>query len=163
MSEDLPLVERLDRMERVIAALADNVIEKQREEEKHSQKGQTVQDLFIADFLQDHDEQGGNETVEIFEFMRNNAIPMTDNQVRSFLLLNEFGLSDLADFTYNARRSTVPVSYYYKMMDKLTLADRIKGNAKLSHLLKANANPANTALNPKELQAQGMSRKEIDR
>ncbi|MOA69346.1 hypothetical protein D3C78_1974790 [compost metagenome] len=37
-----------------------------------------------------------------------------------------------------------PTSKLFKLIDKLTLADRIKGNAKLSNLLKANANPANS-------------------
>lgn len=123
----------------------------------------TVQDLFIGDFLHIADDTGASETVELMSFFRDNAIPLTDQQVKGILLLHENGLSDIADLAYNARRTVTPSSQFFKLLDKLTLADRIKGNAKLSHLLKANANPANGALSPKELQAQGMKRSEIDR
>lgn len=122
----------------------------------------SVQDILIQDLLETDDNKT-NETIELMSFMRDSGVPLTKDQLQGFLLLNEMELGDLANYTYNARRLVTPNSLFFKILDKLTLADRIKGNAKLSHLLKANANPATTAVKPDELQAKGMSRKEIDR
>lgn len=123
---------------------------------------ETVQDIMIQDLLQ-VDEGQTNETLELMNFVRDAGTPMTKDQLEAFMLLEENGLGDIANYVYNARRTVTPVSLFYKLLDKLTLADRIKGNAKLSHLLKANANPANGALNPNDAQAKGMSLKEIDK
>lgn len=125
-------------------------------------KMESVQDILIQDLLQTS-ESKSNETIELFNFMKESGTPLTQAQIESFMLLREYGLDDIADFAYNARRSVTPASLFFKILDKLTMADRIKGNAKLSHLFKANANPANGALRPEEVQAQGMSRREIDR
>lgn len=123
----------------------------------------TVQDLFIADLLQIDDDNGVNETVELMEFMRKNATPLTKEQIQSFLLLREMGLEDIANYTNAVRAMTVKPTVYYEMMNKLTMADKIKGNAKLSHLLKANANPVNTALKPEDVKAKPLRKDEIDR
>lgn len=124
----------------------------------------TVQDLLIGDLLHVPElDEGKNETVEILEFMRDYSVSLTESQLAAFLMLEENGLTDIANMAYNARKLVTPKRTYFDLVSKLTLADRIKGNAKLSHLLKANANPAASALSPKDLQAQGMSRKEIDR
>lgn len=122
---------------------------------------ETVQDIMIQDLLQ-VDEGQTNETLELMNFVRDAGTPMTKDQLEAFMLLEENGLGDIANYVYNARRTVTPVSLFYKLLDKLTLADRIKGNAKLSHLLKANANPANGALKPEDVQAKGMSKREID-
>lgn len=123
---------------------------------------ETVQDIMIEDLLQTNQEST-NETLDLMHFVRESGTPLTKDQLQGFMLLEENGLGDIANYVYNARRSVTPVSLFFKLLDKLTLADRIKGNAKLSHLLKASANPANAALNPNDLQAKGMSTKEIDR
>ena len=123
----------------------------------------TVQDLLIGDLLHIADDAGKNETVEILEFMRDYSVPLTENQFVAMLMLQENDLTDIANFAYNGRRLVAPKRTYFDLISKLTLADRIRGNAKLSHLLKANANPANGALSAKDLQAQGMSKKEIDK
>lgn len=121
-----------------------------------------VQDFLINDLLEiDTGDQQKNETVELMEFVRDNSVAMSQNQVQAFFLLKENGLTDIADFVYNARRTVTPYRRFLEILNKLTLADRIKGNAKLSHLLKASANPAGDALKPKDVQAQGMSKKEI--
>jgi len=122
---------------------------------------ETVQDIMIEDLLQTAEEKS-NETLDLMNFMRSSGTPLTKEQLQGFMLLEENGLGDIANYVYNARRLVTPVSLYYKILDKLTLADRIKGNAKLSHLLKASANPAN-GLKPEDAQAKGMSTKEIDR
>lgn len=123
---------------------------------------ETVQDILISDLLQT-EEVGSNETLDMMGFLRESGTPLTKEQVESFFLLKECGLDDIANYAYNARRTVTPVSLFFKLLDKLTLADRIKGNAKLSHLLKANANPANGALKPEDMQAKGMSSREIDK
>ena len=124
----------------------------------------TVQDLLTGDLLQVvEDDAGKNETVEVLEFMRDNSVPLTENQFIGLLMLQENGLTDVANLAFNGRRLVAPKRTYFDLISKLTLADRIRGNARLSHLLKANANPANGALSAKDLQPQAMSRKEIDR
>lgn len=121
----------------------------------------TAQEILTSELLED-DEQGSNETLELFKFMRDNSTKLSDSQVQAMLLLNENGLSDISSYMMESKRTVTPVTIYYKILDKLTMADRIKGNAKLSHLMKASANPAE-GIKSQDLQAQGMSRREIDK
>jgi hypothetical protein len=100
----------------------------------------TVQEIMIEDLLETSDD---NEMIQVLDFMRKNGVPLTQNQAIGSFMLQEFGLDDVALFVQSIRSQMTPTSKYFKMTDKLTLADRIKGNAKLSNLLKANANPAN--------------------
>lgn len=101
---------------------------------------QTVQEFMIEDLLESSDD---NDMIQVLEFVRKNGVPITQNQARGAFLLQQMGLEDLAAFPQKMRTQMTPVSRYFKITDKLTLADRIKGNAKLGNLLKANANPAN--------------------
>lgn len=104
-----------------------------------------------------------NETLQLLNFIKNDGTPLTENQIKAQLLINEFPeLSDINELMLYHKQHVTPVTLFFKLIDKLTLADRIKGNAKLSHLMKANANPANTALRPEDMQAKGFSRKEIE-
>ncbi|MNO48611.1 hypothetical protein D3C76_389490 [compost metagenome] len=100
----------------------------------------TVQDVLIEELLEVNDD---NEMIQVLDFVRKNGVPLTQSQAQAAFLLQEYGLSDIPMFAETIRAQMTPVSRFYKMVDKLTLADRIKGNAKLSGLLKANANPAN--------------------
>lgn len=122
---------------------------------------QTVQDLLVSELLEVDDKKGKNETVELMEFVRDSSVSLTESQIAAYFLLRENGLGDIANFSYNAKRAVTPWKRFLDVLAKLTLADRIRGNAKLSHLLKASANPAGDALKPKDVQAQGMSKKEI--
>lgn len=121
----------------------------------------TVQDFMIKDLLEVDVQESSNETLQLLEFVRDSSVALTENQVKAFFLLKENGLDDIANFAYNAKRTVTPFKRFMDLISKLTLADRIRGNAKLSHLLKASANPAGDALKPQDLQAKGMSRKEI--
>lgn len=121
---------------------------------------ETVQDIMIQDLLQTS-EESSNETLDLMHFLRDAGTPLTKDQIEAIMLLEENELGDIANFAYNARRLVTPVSLFYKLLDKLTLADRIKGNAKLSHLLKASANPTN-GIKADEKEAKGMKMKEID-
>lgn len=123
---------------------------------------ETVQDLFISDLLHVDDDSGSNETVELMEFMRKNATPLTRDQITAMLLLRESGLDDLANYMNAIRPMTVKPNVYYDMINKLTLADKIKGNAKLSHLLKANANPVSTGLRPEDVKHKNLKKSDLD-
>lgn len=122
----------------------------------------TVQDLMISDLLEFNDDSAKNETIEMLDFMKQNGTPLTKDQAQAFFLLQEFQLFDIAQFVNTLRPNVTNPKMYFQTIDKITLADRIKGNAKLSNLLKANANPAN-GLTAKDVQAQGMKRSEIDK
>lgn len=100
----------------------------------------SVQDIMIEELLEVNDD---NEMIQVLDFVRKNGVPLTQSQVQAMFFLQEMGLHDIALYAETVRTQMTPVSRYFKMTDKLTLADRIKGNAKLSGLLKANANPAN--------------------
>lgn len=125
---------------------------------------ETAQELFNKEFLED-DIQNSNETLDLFRFMRDQSTSLNENQLKGLLLLHEYGLDDLADLVLNSRKMVTNNSLYFKLLDKLTLADRIKGNAKLSHLMKTDGSATNPAgqLKASDVQAQGMSRREIDR
>lgn len=124
---------------------------------------ETAQSLFNKEFLE-KDEMKSNETLDLLKFMKESSTPLSADQIRAMMLLQENELFDLAGLVPIFRTEVTPSEIYFKTIDKLTLADRIKGNAKLSHLMKTEGagNPAG-ALKASEVQAQGMSRKEIDR
>lgn len=120
-----------------------------------------AQDAIKAMFEDDTSET--NETLQLLNFIKNDGTPLTENQIKAQLLINEFPeLEDINKLMLYHKQHVTPVTLFFKLIDKLTLADRIKGNAKLSHLMKANANPANTALRPEDVQPKGFSRKEIE-
>lgn len=108
----------------------------------------TAQDILIQDYFYDNydEDESQNETLELLEFFKVNGTPLTNDQVRAMFLLNEFGLNDISTFVLQAKREVTPTKKFFTLIDKLTLASRIKGNAKLSSILKANANPANAAM-----------------
>lgn len=100
----------------------------------------TVQDLLTKYMLDQTSED--NEMLQILEFVRDNGVPITPEQARGVLILQMYDLGDLANYFLNIRKIMTPFKLFQKMTEKLTLADRIKGNAKLGNILKANANPA---------------------
>lgn len=124
---------------------------------------ETAQDVILQEILQD-EEMKSNETLDLLKFMQYNSTPLTKSQFRAMLLLNENGLNDLTNLMLEMKYLSTPQKTYFSTIEKLTLADRIKGNAKLSHLVKSEgmANPAGQ-LKASDVQAQGMSRREIDR
>lgn len=124
---------------------------------------ETAQDVILKEILQD-EEMKSNETLDLLQFMQYNSTPLTKSQFQAMLLLNENGLDDLSSLMLEMKHLSTPQKTYFSTIEKLTLADRIKGNAKLSHLVKSEgmANPAGQ-LKASDIQAQGMSRREIDR
>lgn len=101
----------------------------------------SVQDYMQEELMQE--DAGNNEMLQLLDFYRYNAVPLTDHQLAGMFILQENGLHDLSNFILNARVNAVPTKKFNTLIEKLTLADRIKGNAKLAGILKANANPAN--------------------
>ncbi|MFD5022376.1 hypothetical protein ACFWMP_26080 [Paenibacillus sp. NPDC058367] len=100
-----------------------------------------VQEIMIKELLEVSDD---NEMIQALDFVRQNGVPLTTMQVAGTFQLIDAGITDVFTFINSARKLMTPTNKFYKLIDKLTLADRIKGNAKLSNLLKANANPANS-------------------
>lgn len=101
----------------------------------------TVQDMIMKELMEEKSED--NETLQLLEFVRDNGVPLTSSQAAGLYLLKENGMSDLANYIVNVRTKMTPIKKFFELVNKLTLADKIKGNAKLSGILKANANPAN--------------------
>lgn len=120
----------------------------------------TVQDFMTKDLFEDDIEEKKNELLELLDFTRLHGVPLTDHQVRAFMILKENGLDDLANYANGVRPMVTPTSKYMKLIDKLTLADRIKGNAKLGKLLENQNNPAG-GVNPQELQPKAMKMSEL--
>lgn len=131
--------------------------------DKIKQMYDTAQAAFQSEFLED-DEKSSNETLDLLHFMQHNSTHLSKKQMQAIVMLNEFELPDLAQLTLNFKYLATPQQTYMSTIEKLTMADRIKGNAKLSHLVKSDGlgNPAQN-LKAQDLQAQGMSRREIDR
>lgn len=105
-----------------------------------------------------------NEMLELLEFYRANGVPLTQDQVKSMFLMKENGLEDIAVFVASVRPHMTKPSKFMDLINKITLADRIKGNAKLSNLLKANvaSTSAQTAqVNPRDLEAKAMRKSEL--
>lgn len=100
----------------------------------------SVQDLMIEELLEEDDleEQDSNEIVEVLEFIRDNAVPLTSDQLKGIWILQEQGLGDLANFVIGSRAAVTPAKKYFDVINSITMGNRIKGNAKLSSLLKAN-------------------------
>lgn len=92
-----------------------------------------VQDLLISDLLEEDSPQ--NEFVEVMEHFIQNGVPLTNDQSRAIFLLNEFGLADISSYILNVRKHMTPTARIYKLIDSLTMANRIKGNAKLQKVL----------------------------
>lgn len=122
-----------------------------------------VQDLMIKDLMEEEEEKQQNELLELMDFVQVNGVPLTDQQVKGMFFLNECGISDLANYVMAIRPQLTPSKKIFKLIDKLTLADRIKGNAKLGNLLKANmANPSQN-IPASELQPKAMRESELRR
>lgn len=100
---------------------------------------QNVQSLLTKMLLDNSDQE--NETVQILDFVKHNSVPITNEQASALFLLQEMGMHDIANYVLNIRTSMSPFKHFTNMVDKMTLANRIKGNAKLDNVLKQDANP----------------------
>lgn len=103
----------------------------------------SVQDLMQEHLLEVGNEEN-NEMLQLMNFTRESGVAVTNQQSFAVFMLREMGLNDIASYVLNIRKHMTPTKRYLDVINKLTLADRIKGNAKLSNILKANANPNNS-------------------
>jgi hypothetical protein len=102
----------------------------------------SVQELMEKELLQE--DMANNEMLQVLDFIRMNGITLSNDQARAIFILKENGMEDLSNYIINIKQHMTPTRKFMDLISKLTLADRIKGNAKLSGILKANANPANS-------------------
>ena len=61
----------------------------------------TVQDYLQEELLEDDVQHSANEMLEIMEFMKRTAVPLTEEQVKASFLLHENDLSDIAFYLYS--------------------------------------------------------------
>lgn len=120
-----------------------------------------VQDFMMKDIFEDQEDKKNNELLELLEFTKNNGVPLTDDQVKGFFLLTEMGFNDIANYALSIRPEITTSKKFFKLIDKITLADRIKGNAKLSNLIKAQVSSPSNSLPTADMQPKQMSKREI--
>jgi len=99
--------------------------------------------------------------LQLLEFMKTNGVPLTEDQTAGIFLLNEMGLGDIGLYANSMRPEMTPTKKFFDLVNKITLADRIKGTAKLDKLLKAQVpNPNNTMPNG-DIQAKALREKDL--
>lgn len=103
-----------------------------------------VQEVMISDFYEDDEEEiEKNEMLELLHFIKDSGVPLKNEQVEGMFLLQESGVGDIARFMVDIKPKVTPFQRFFELINKITLADRIKGNAKLSGLIKAQVASAN--------------------
>jgi hypothetical protein len=123
----------------------------------------TVQDYLNGELLEDVEEsKKENDLLDLLEFTKKNGVPLTDNQVKAFILLKELGMEDLANYANAIRPQVTPTKKFFTLINKLTLADRIRGNVKLSKLLGQTPDP-NGHMPKGEIQPRAMRESELRR
>lgn len=126
------------------------------------EKSINVQDLISRDIFESSKPNNQNELLEILEFTQRNGIPLTENQVQAWFLLNEMGLQDIALFANAVRPMLTPTKKIFDMVNKITMADRIKGTAKLDKILKAQVSNPNAAMpSANDVQAKALREKDL--
>jgi hypothetical protein len=103
-----------------------------------------VQEVMMSDFYEEDEEDvNNNEMLELLHFMQQNGVPLKNEQVEAMFLMQEMGVGDIAKFMVDMKPKVTPFQRFFELINKITLADRIKGNAKLSGLIKAQVASAN--------------------
>lgn len=124
-----------------------------------------VTEIAFKDLLEEETPSSeANEMLELLHFYRQHGVPLTHDQVKSMLILKENGLEDIAIFVNAVRPEMTKPKGFLDVIGKITLADRIRGTAKLSNLLKANVASASgqvAAVNPKDYEAKAMRKSEL--
>ncbi|MES5930259.1 hypothetical protein QCI77_30685 [Bacillus cereus group sp. MG9] len=116
----------------------------QLEQMKKSLDHVPVQEVMISDFYEEETEEvENNEMLELLGFMQQNGVPLKSEQVQAMFLMQEMGVGDIAKFMVDMKPKVTPFQRFFELINKITLADRIKGNAKLSGLIKAQVASAN--------------------
>lgn len=98
-----------------------------------------VQDLMSKLLLESNVTE--NDTVQILDFIRENGVPLNNEQVEACFLLDSMELQDISKYVHKVRKFMLPFKSIIKSFETMTLANRIKGTAKLDNVLKQDANP----------------------
>ncbi|HFK1736238.1 hypothetical protein OCD85_27195 [Bacillus pacificus] len=121
-----------------------NLSKEQLEQMEQNLDHKPVQETMIEDFYEKDDEDiNDNEMLEMCHFIQKNGVPLKNEQVEGTFLLTEMGLGDIPKFMMEMKPKVTPFQRFFELINKITLADRIKGNAKLSGLVKAQVASAN--------------------
>ncbi|HHT7125756.1 hypothetical protein OWP19_27185 [Bacillus cereus] len=125
-----------------------------------------VQEVMISDFYEENNEEvENNEMLELLYFMQQNGVPLRNEQVKAMFLMQEMGVGDIAKFMVDMKPKVTPFQRFFELINKITLADRIKGNAKLSGLIKAQVASANGVMPEmnKHMREQQRIQREVNR
>ncbi|PEQ62547.1 hypothetical protein [Bacillus cereus] len=125
-----------------------------------------VQEVMISDFYEENNEEvENNEMLELLYFMQQNGVPLKNEQVKAMFLMQEMGVGDIAKFMVDMKPKVTPFQRFFELINKITLADRIKGNAKLSGLIKAQVASANGVMPEmnKHMREQQKIQREVNR
>lgn len=71
---------------------------------------------------------------KILEFLRENSVSLSADQLKGLYLLNFFDLSDICTFILENKHLCVNRDVYFKALNILTLADKVKGQIRLENL-----------------------------
>lgn len=104
-----------------------------------------VQEYLDRDLFEEIDDSS-SEMESLLNFIRKNAVPLTSEQIQGIFLLREFGMGDIADFANGMRSNLASKQDYLSIVNSITLGDRIKGNAKLANIVKAQVTSASGQL-----------------
>lgn len=110
-----------------------------------------VQDFLNRELFEEVDDTSG-EMESLLAFMKSNAIPLTSTQVKAIFLLREFGMEDIGLYVNAMRSNMASKKDYLSVVNSITLGDRIKGNAKLANIVKAQVTSASNQIPQLELQ-----------
>ena len=125
-----------------------------------------VQEVMISDFYEENNEEvENNEMLELLYFMQQNGVPLKNEHVKAMFLMQEMGVGDIAKFMVDMKPKVTPFQRFFELINKITLADRIKGNAKLSGLIKAQVASANGVMPEmnKHMREQQRIQREVNR
>lgn len=125
-----------------------------------------VQEVMVSDFYEEENEEiENNEMLELLHFMQQNGVPLKNEQVQAMFLMQEMGVGDIAKFAVDMKPKVTPFQRFFELINKITLADRIKGNAKLSGLVKAQVASANGVMPEmqKHMREQQRIQREVNR
>lgn len=125
-----------------------------------------VQEVMVSDFYEEENEEvENNEMLELLHFMQQNGVPLKNEQVQAMFLMQEMGVGDIAKFMVDMKPKVTPFQRFFELINKITLADRIKGNAKLSGLIKAQVASANGVMPEmnKHMREQQRIQREVNR
>lgn len=70
----------------------------------------------------------------ILDFFRQNSVSLTPYQFKALYLLNFFDLSDICTFILENKHLCTSRDVYFKALNIITLADKVKGQIRLENL-----------------------------